>query len=153
MKRVLLKGSCNKKKVPSPVSWVKKKKKKIPACLICFCQKWPENLIINFFWPYIKTGPWDVGRLVCASTVHIFTSCERSLIQGSSLTINICLLSQRGLLLQERICSPNHWVKSLLEQLPTGEQIPTRFCFLQKHIYVSPLFGVVLYCTFSKHLY
>ena len=53
MKWVLLKGSCNKKKVPSPVSWVKKKKKKIPACLICFCQKWPENLIINFFWPYL----------------------------------------------------------------------------------------------------
>ena len=53
MKRVLLKGSCNKKK-SSLACFISKKKKKIPACLVCFCQKWPENLIINFFWPKIK---------------------------------------------------------------------------------------------------
>ena len=27
----------------------KEKKKKKPACLICFCKKWPENLISFFF--------------------------------------------------------------------------------------------------------
>ena len=28
-----------------------------------------------------------------------------------------------------------------------------RICFSTKNIDVSPLFGVILYCTFSEHLY
>ena len=27
------------------------KKKKLPACLIQFLKKWPQKLMINFFWP------------------------------------------------------------------------------------------------------
>ena len=49
-----------------------KKKKKIPACLICFCQKWPENLIINFFWPYLLSSGnknMDGGRQVTVSYI------------------------------------------------------------------------------------
>ena len=98
MKRVLLKGSCNKKKVPSPVSWVKKKKKKIPACLICFCQKWPENLIINFFWPYLEVWVCMNCQALYSENLFLNTICweKYSVSLGGSVGCAVRLETRRS---------------------------------------------------------
>ena len=66
----------------------KKKKKKIPACLICFCQKWPENLIINFFWP--KYFSYSVHKIY---VVHIYKKCQDGELQMG--THNTCLYEEK----------------------------------------------------------
>ena len=56
------KGSCNKEKVSSPVSWLKIIEKKFPACLVCLA--WESN---NFFFIGLSIANM---RRVLAVTIH-----------------------------------------------------------------------------------